>query len=48
MFHSLTFLFRLVVWSNFEIADLNFWRSEPYMKYFEFLEAKGGFYYEVC
>ncbi|KAG8217538.1 glycolipid 2-alpha-mannosyltransferase-domain-containing protein [Butyriboletus roseoflavus] len=35
------------VWSNFEIANLDFWRSEAYMKYFEFLENKGGFYYEV-
>ncbi|KAF9246499.1 glycosyltransferase family 15 protein [Melanogaster broomeanus] len=34
-------------WSNFEIADMDFWRSEAYMKYFEFLESKGGFYYEV-
>ncbi|CAE6405064.1 unnamed protein product [Rhizoctonia solani] len=33
-------------WSNFEIGDLNFWRSEAYMKYFEFLDSKGGFYYE--
>jgi alpha 1,2-mannosyltransferase len=33
-------------WSNFEIGDLNFWRGEGYMKYFEFLDAKGGFYYE--
>lgn len=33
-------------WSNFEIADLRFWRSEAYTKYFEFLEAAGGFYYE--
>ncbi|KAF7973010.1 hypothetical protein HWV62_16392 [Athelia sp. TMB] len=33
-------------WSNFEIADLDFWRSEAYTKFFEFLEAKGGFYYE--
>jgi len=33
-------------WSNFEIGDLNFWRGETYMKYFEFLESKGGFYYE--
>lgn len=36
------------VWSNFEIADLDFWRSEPYMKFFEFLDSTGGFYYEVC
>ncbi|KIJ44082.1 glycosyltransferase family 15 protein [Sphaerobolus stellatus SS14] len=33
-------------WSNFEIASLNFWRSEPYMKYFEYLDNAGGFYYE--
>ncbi|CAE7147072.1 unnamed protein product [Rhizoctonia solani] len=34
-------------WSNFEIGDLNFWRSEAYTKYFDFLDSKGGFYYEV-
>ena len=34
------------VWSNFEIADLDFWRGEAYMKYFEHLEQAGGFYYE--
>lgn len=39
--------YALTVWSNFEIADLDFWRSEPYMKFFEFLDKKGGFYYEV-
>ncbi|KAJ8589591.1 glycosyltransferase family 15 protein [Rhizopogon salebrosus TDB-379] len=33
-------------WSNFEIADMDFWRSEAYMKFFEYLEATGGFYYE--
>lgn len=33
-------------WSNFEIGDLNFYRSKPYMDYFQFLEEKGGFYYE--
>ncbi|KAG8823103.1 alpha 1,2-mannosyltransferase 2.4.1 [Serendipita sp. 400] len=33
-------------WSNFEIADMDFWRSEAYMKYFEYLDSKGGFYYE--
>jgi alpha 1,2-mannosyltransferase len=33
-------------WSNFEIASLEFWRSEPYMKYFETLDKAGGFYYE--
>lgn len=35
------------VWSNFEIADMDFWRSEAYMKFFEYLETQGGFYYEV-
>jgi alpha 1,2-mannosyltransferase len=34
------------VWSNFEIGDLDFWRSEAYTKYFEHLDSKGGFYYE--
>ena len=34
-------------WSNFEIGDLNFYRGEAYMKYFEFLDQAGGFYYEV-
>ncbi|KII88494.1 glycosyltransferase family 15 protein [Plicaturopsis crispa FD-325 SS-3] len=33
-------------WSNFEIADLDFWRGEAYTKFFEHLESKGGFYYE--
>ena len=33
-------------WSNFEIGDLNFWRSEAYSKYFDFLDEKGGFFYE--
>lgn len=37
-----------LVWSNFEIGDLNFWRGEAYMKYFEYLDRAGGFYYEVC
>lgn len=35
------------VWSNFEIGDLDFWRSEAYSTFFEFLDQKGGFYYEV-
>ena len=34
-------------WSNFEIADMDFWRGEVYQKFFEYLESKGGFYYEV-
>lgn len=33
-------------WSNFEIGDLDFWRGEAYSKYFDHLEAAGGFYYE--
>ncbi|KZT59009.1 glycosyltransferase family 15 protein [Calocera cornea HHB12733] len=33
-------------WSNFEIGDLNFWRGDAYMKYFEHLDKAGGFYYE--
>ncbi|KAH8833873.1 glycosyltransferase family 15 protein [Flagelloscypha sp. PMI_526] len=33
-------------WSNFEIADMDFWRSEAYTKFFDYLESKGGFYYE--
>ena len=35
------------VWSNFEIADMEFWRSEAYEEFFVYLESKGGFYYEV-
>ncbi|GAA5835185.1 hypothetical protein JCM3766R1_006895 [Sporobolomyces carnicolor] len=33
-------------WSNFEIADLRFLRSKAYMDYFNFLDQKGGFFYE--
>jgi alpha 1,2-mannosyltransferase len=33
-------------WSNFEIADLRFWRSKEYMEYFEYLDHQGGFFYE--
>ena len=33
-------------WSNFEIGDLNFFRSEQYLDYFEYLSKTGGFYYE--
>lgn len=33
-------------WSNFEIANLNFFRSEEYSKYFDYLDHAGGFYYE--
>ena len=38
--------FGTIVWSNFEIGDLNFWRSEAYVKFFEHLDEAGGFYYE--
>ncbi|ODV94972.1 hypothetical protein PACTADRAFT_50808 [Pachysolen tannophilus NRRL Y-2460] len=33
-------------WSNFEIADMDFWRSEAYEKYFQYLDNSGGFFYE--
>ncbi|KAJ7065502.1 glycosyltransferase family 15 protein [Mycena amicta] len=33
-------------WSNFEIADLDLWRGEAYTKFFDYLDHKGGFYYE--
>ncbi|KAJ7629023.1 glycosyltransferase family 15 protein [Roridomyces roridus] len=33
-------------WSNFEIASLDLWRSGAYMKFFEYLDSTGGFYYE--
>ncbi|RDB21944.1 Alpha-1,2 mannosyltransferase KTR1, partial [Hypsizygus marmoreus] len=34
-------------WSNFEIADMEFWRSTAYTAFFEYLDSKGGFYYVV-
>ena len=33
-------------WSNFEIADLDFFRSREYREFFEFLDGRGGFYFE--
>lgn len=33
-------------WSNFEIADLDLWRSDAYRKYFDALDKNGGFFYE--
>lgn len=33
-------------WSNFEIGKLDFWRSEAYLSYFEYLDKAGGFFYE--
>jgi hypothetical protein len=38
---------RFEVWSNFEIADMDFWRGEAYTAFFDFLDSQGGFYYEV-
>lgn len=32
--------------SNFEIGSLAFFRSEPYQTYFNWLDERGGFYYE--
>ncbi|KAL5519385.1 hypothetical protein ACEPAH_1068 [Sanghuangporus vaninii] len=33
-------------WSNFEIADMDFWRAPAYTAFFDYLEKTGGFYYE--
>ena len=33
-------------WSNFEIADLEFWRGPAYTAFFDYLDKRGGFYYE--
>jgi mannosyltransferase len=33
-------------WSNFEIADMDFFRSEGYTRLFGYLDEEGGFYYE--
>ncbi|GAA6022342.1 hypothetical protein JCM10207_003292 [Rhodosporidiobolus poonsookiae] len=33
-------------WSNFEIGDLNFFRSQAYSDYFDHLDRAGGFSYE--
>jgi len=33
-------------WSNFEIADMSFWRSQIYEEYFNHLDRAGGFFYE--
>ena len=37
----------MIVWSNFEIANMEFWRGEAYTKFFDYLDRTGGFYYEV-
>ncbi|KAH3667034.1 hypothetical protein WICMUC_005381 [Wickerhamomyces mucosus] len=33
-------------WSNFEIGDMDFYRSEAYSSWVEHLDKTGGFYYE--
>ncbi|KAF9390520.1 alpha 1,2-mannosyltransferase 2.4.1 [Podila verticillata] len=33
-------------WSNFEIADLSFFRSKAYLDFFKMLDKTGGFFYE--
>ncbi|CAI0649530.1 unnamed protein product [Colletotrichum noveboracense] len=33
-------------WSNFEIADLDFFRGKQYQSFFRVLESTGGFYFE--
>lgn len=33
-------------WSNFEIGDMEFFRSEAYSRWFKYLDQAGGFYYE--
>jgi alpha 1,2-mannosyltransferase len=33
-------------WSNFEIGNLNMFRSKEYLDYFDYLDKKGGFFYE--
>lgn len=33
-------------WSNFEIANLDFFRGKEYQRLFEYLDKTGGFYYE--
>ncbi|KAJ4369237.1 hypothetical protein N0V83_006322 [Neocucurbitaria cava] len=34
------------LWSNFEIADMEFFRSSAYRELFRYLDEDGGFYYE--
>lgn len=33
-------------WSNFEIASMDFFRSREYQAFFNYLDSKGGFYFE--
>ncbi|KAI8997581.1 glycolipid 2-alpha-mannosyltransferase-domain-containing protein [Pilobolus umbonatus] len=34
------------IWNNFQIADLSFFRSEAYQRFFEYLDNTGNFFYE--
>ncbi|KIK51113.1 glycosyltransferase family 15 protein [Collybiopsis luxurians FD-317 M1] len=34
-------------WSNFEIADMDFWRGPAYTALFEYLDSHGGFIMSV-
>ncbi|CAO0800144.1 unnamed protein product [Mucor circinelloides] len=34
------------LWSNFQLADLSFFRSEAYQQYFKYLDNTGNFFYE--
>jgi alpha 1,2-mannosyltransferase len=44
--HSFLSLTSIPVWNNFEIASLEFYRSDLYRSFFEHLDKAGGFYYE--
>ncbi|KAK6363528.1 hypothetical protein TWF730_000960 [Orbilia blumenaviensis] len=33
-------------WTNFEIGKVSLWTSEKYLKYFEYLDKTGNFFYE--
>ncbi|KAI8147913.1 nucleotide-diphospho-sugar transferase [Fennellomyces sp. T-0311] len=33
-------------WTNFEIGSLDLWRSNEYLRFFNYLDETGGFYYE--
>ncbi|KAL0082704.1 nucleotide-diphospho-sugar transferase [Phycomyces blakesleeanus] len=33
-------------WSNFQIADLSFYRSEQFQTFFNYIDESGGFFYE--
>lgn len=33
-------------WTNFEVGSLNFWRSQAFTDFFNYLDQSGGFFYE--